>query len=243
MVYNKNKIFQIRLFIRSLLICVLIIIIVFYINDLFELRNDIRQYPLNSDSTEINEFSNLFSINIIKNLKLNCSYHNSSNLISDYIYNNKYNILIYKIKLDSSSNNSMSSIINENINCQTKRMKGYYNIIEQDYLKISHRLGDNEIIKHIYICINSKIANKLINNDSIVSYKFSANHFSITYNDKSISDYYFQAQENPFQNKLIPINLLFIRRLYNVYILIMSSKENQVIDNKDLLSNLIAFNK
>lgn len=161
------------------------------------------------------------------------------NPISIFLFNKKYHIVTYKINL--LKDESLQKIIHTKEKSVDVTLGYSYNTIGKDIVyQLKYKAGTTKPVTDIYFSMAGNSLQQVVNNDSIISYHLSCKNISVKYGDKEPVDLLIVGEEKPFgQTSVIPLEILFLKRNQNIYLLIMTPKNENDAIQSDLLYQLI----
>jgi hypothetical protein len=160
------------------------------------------------------------------------------NPISCFIYNQQYYIQIYK--MDSLFNYSLKSNLKEDFGNAKKSSNVFYSVDDRSKIEYSYKLTAPTKPTSVFLKVLGKNNRILLKNDSIAYYYSDFKNFSIKYDPTGLNDIYGETKGGLF-SKVLPIEILFIKRDHSLYLLTMSVYED-ASDSKyapGILYNLI----
>jgi hypothetical protein len=163
------------------------------------------------------------------------------NAISEFYYNNKFYIQIYKI--DYIKNLSINDLIKvSNAGTSISHNVGYLELTDKR-IDISYKIGPrNKNITNLYFNLHGDPTYILLKNDSIAYYYSNASNFSIKYKLDSPYDIYGKTKDNVGEQKS-PVEIMFLKRHDNLYFILLSSKVGDLTMDTYALYNLIIGKK
>jgi len=140
--------------------------------------------------------------------------------------NGKYCIIINKLK---ESNNTVISI-SERKSANVQQSKGFvYNVINENYFEVSYKSGKQDTPKNIRLTFAGDSFKTLLKNDSVAYYYLMFRNFSISYGKSGVVDLAAEVKGSSiFQKRRQPIEILFLRKNDNLYLLMMSVNQNKI---------------
>lgn len=142
------------------------------------------------------------------------------NLISQFQYDKKYSINVYR--LDILSNSNLNEIINESHLDDHITYHLTYNLLDPfDKYEILYKSGVQGMASKIYLNLSGDQTQLILKNDSIAYYYSKLESFSIKYKLNDPQDFFGSIKdENSTQR--FPIEIMFIKRNGKLYLILMS---------------------
>jgi hypothetical protein len=196
------------------------------------------EYPRTFSYVIPQEYLNLFSdVNKVKMTSLRTVNIKFRNSISNIGYNKNYYIQIYK--LDSTFNIPVREAINENYEFNHGYHDVPYDINEQYCAEFVYKLYRPTKPSKIYLSLSGNNTQILKKNDSIACYYSNFQNFSIKFQKDADDDIYAKANSDNFLTKEVPLEVLFLKRQKNLYLILMSVNDRAISLMPDMLYNLI----
>jgi hypothetical protein len=156
------------------------------------------------------------------------------NSVSNFTYQKRYHFQVYKI--DSSYTLSLNKDLLESNTNTDEPIYAVYSLQKENNINYSYK-GSVAKPGKIYLDIFGNNISKIIKNDTIACYYAMMRNFSIRFNKDAKPDIYGSTIESMFSKNYQPIEILFFKRRYDLYLLIMSKADKNY--QKGTLLNLI----
>lgn len=209
---NKNKI-------RILGIFIILIGIISVTNMYYDIKRA-RKIDQIKYSTDINdEYLNLLKEYNIDSL--NVVQHQESktkNPFSLYSKNKDYYLMIYKFS--TSTNKSLDKLVKIDKSSDFKTEGVVYHALSSGIINLLYKSGIEDKFENIYLGYNGDILSKVKSNDSILHILFRTKNISIKYNKDYPVDMYLDNIAKLKDHTKYPIDVVFIKKDQNIYMLI-----------------------
>jgi hypothetical protein len=183
------------------------------------------------------DYSNLFNEN--KDLVFNeTDISKTRNPIAQFTYNNKFRMFVYRvnsarpISLDTGINDSY---IGENMSHNFI----YGRFGEFDQFDFLFKRGTQDKVSKVYLNIQGLQTQTIKKNGTLAYYYSRFRNFSIKYNSEAAQDFFGSVKDSVSDNVSIPIEIMFLERKKNLYLVILTSTNNKIDLAPGTLMNLI----
>ena len=156
------------------------------------------------------------------------------NPISRFYINDKYYLQVYQ--MGNSFNSSLKSSIKENFSNSSPSYTEY-SLDDRTDLEFLYKLTKPDKPKNIYFALYGGSTHILKKNDTMAYYFSKCANLSIRFSPETENDIYGKCKSN-VSNK-VPLEVLFLRRFNNLYMLVLSSKNANNDLKEGTLLNLL----
>jgi hypothetical protein len=225
---------------RFIIVIIVVVIALFVYLPRIGLKTE-AEYPRTYSDTIPNEYLGLFrGVNKEKLTPLRTVEIKFRSPISNIVYNKNYYIQVYK--LDSAFNRSVgNSVIVSN-----ESDPGYhyttYNANEQYCAEFVYKLYKPIKPSAIYLSLFGENTRVLKKNDSICYYSSNFENFSIKLQKDADDDIHAEANPANFLSKNAPLEILFIMREKNLYLILLSVNDKTARLKPGMLYDMINKN-
>lgn len=176
------------------------------------------------------EYEELFNPKVIEKLKLIITTSSKyRGITSSYVYDQKYNIFVFKVQL---SNNNLQKLVSYQNESTYKSMNAFYEELPSFNFNMSLKAGEIPIVSHVYFKHFGDSIKTVIRNENLLCYYFKFRTFSINYNDEPY-DIIAKADKN------IPASILFYKKNNVLYVILLTVAMGKEEFQPDLLYNMI----
>ncbi|SRR5260221_131404 len=142
------------------------------------------------------------------------------NLISQFQYDKKYSINVYR--LDILSNSNLNEIIKESHLNDHITYQLSYNLLDRfDQYELLYKSGVQGMASKIYLNLSGDQTQLVLKNDSVAYYYSRLKSFSIKYKLNDPQDF-FGSIKDENSNQRFPIEIMFIKHNGKIYLILMS---------------------
>jgi hypothetical protein len=181
-------------------------------------------------------YTDLFKKNITQKLTLGVVYPNPfRNPINTFIYENKFDLLIYK--LNSLKLRSLSDGLIVDYKSSGPQTDLVYSTIHQSLYSFWRKYEKCDSILKFFLSIKGDSLKTIVQNDTIISYNFKLKNFSLKYKENGDQDIV-GAVEGILAPK-IPYSLIIYKKKEAVYLLTMTPIDRKTLMDPMLLTNLV----
>jgi hypothetical protein len=230
---------MIRTFVIILGVIILIIVIKFLWNtsEIFSnYSNNVKLDSVTKSQTAPDEYLKLFK-NRNKLVLDESKESRRRNTISEFYYNKNFLVQVYKI--DTVNDLSVKKIVNESFSPSSMSIGNEYSQdLNNAEFEIGYREGPKERISNIFFTLFGDSTGIIEKNDSLAYYYSKFENFSIRYGINSPKDIYANIKED-FKNHKAPLELMFLKRNRNLYVILLGAVNEQIPTPRDMLYNLI----
>jgi hypothetical protein len=154
-------------------------------------------------------------------------------------FENDYHLIINKIHL--SKDMPLKNLIHiKNENVDRSSLETYSVIYFNDFYKFQYHATASKPASEIYLTLAGDSLKTIAENDSIISYHLRCENFSIRYSAKEPIDIFVVGRDRPLGGTLlIPMDLLFLKRRYALYLLILTPNNSMSKIEGNLLYNIV----
>lgn len=146
--------------------------------------------------------------------------------ISQYIFEKIYHIDLYKLKIADTL--PLKALIIENQKNEHITYGWPYNIIDSyNSYQISCRVFFRDTVSKIYLNLFGNRTHVIRKNDSLIDYYSLFRNFYIKYSPNGKQDFYGSIKDT-LSSVTVPIEIMFLRRNTNLYIILMTPIHNNV---------------
>ncbi len=162
------------------------------------------------------------------------------NAISEFYYNQKFLIQVYK--LDTINKLSVSKIIDESFKDAPMSLDVEFSEdLNNTEFEIGYKEGLKEKVSHVYLTLYGDSTQVIKKNDTVAYYYSKFEDFSIKYAIGAPEDIYAHTKDE-FKGYRTPLELLFLKRNNNLYFILLGAENDHTLLDKDMLYNLIIGN-
>lgn len=187
-------------------------------------------------------YSGIFDSSTIINSKHFVTYGSRyTNPVSTFTYDNKFEILIYKLNASIINPNIIKNIKEEK--ASTRASNGIrYRVCKLQNLELLYREVYSENLQKIILSSEkNKQIRYLKKTDSIVSYHIPNGKFSLRFGEDSSVNVCSQLEKVVFFTKKQPLNLLLFKREKNIYLLLAMATDKLSLP-EDILTRCLNTN-
>lgn len=240
MLKDKGNIKNIKRVIIAVGITAIIVLLGIRIFNGFKILNNVSaDHPVQRHSILLVE-NNLVSKKYHDKLEAGEVYQsNNKSLIALSTFDGKYYLISYKINLikDTLLSNVLHMVLKS---VEPTTMEPYTSINENLSFKFNYREAPKISVRQVYLTLSGDSLKNIVNCDSIVSYYFLCNNFSIKYTENEPIDIFVVGRDKPFGvTTVIPMDLLFLKRDGAVYLMMMTPNNSHSTIQPDLLYNIV----
>ena len=170
---------------------------------------------------------------------------NKRNPVSEFSYNNQYNVWIYKFP--DLYRNSIKNIVKErNASTSLTTFIRYNNVVNdslssnKEPISIWFASGKLKNLIDINFNLSGKDCHTIKKDDTVAYYGLKLNNFSITNSSNGINIIYMDANDKLRYN--VPVELMFYKKANSIYLIIITTKGNNMVLDQGILRKLIFNN-
>ncbi|SDT20914.1 hypothetical protein SAMN05216490_2741 [Mucilaginibacter mallensis] len=171
------------------------------------------------------------------------TYSKTRNPVSEFTYDKKYRIILYKIGIIDKL--KLKASIQGNQYIDTGNPLGGYHVFtaidEESPFEIHYRMGIPDSIKEVLLTLSGNKTHVIEKNDSIAYYHSDFKYFSIQNDKDSPLDFYGKMREKT-DNISLPLEIIFVKRNHNLYLVVLSVIDKNVKVNEGMLYSLLKKN-
>lgn len=223
-----------------IIIIVVIVVAVFAYLPRIGLETE-AEYPGTYSDTIPNEYLGLFrGVNKEKLASLKTIEIKFRSPISNIVYDKDYYLQVYKI--DSAFNRSVGNAVNVSNESNPGYHNSPYNVNEQYCAEFVYKLYKPIKPSEIYLTLFGKNTQVLKKNDSISYYYSIFENFSIKLQKDADDDIHGKAKSTIFLNESAPLEILFLKREKNLYLILLSVKNKAAHLKPGMLYDMVIKN-
>lgn len=233
-----------RKYLIPIILLVLIGIIGFSIYLANHLKNQMRQFKAELPKFRneylydslANIYSGIFDSSTITNSNHFVTHGSrKTNPVSTFTYDNKFEILIFKLNVTTANSNIIKDIREEKGSARESNGINY-RVCELQNLQFWYREVYSENLQEIILCVeNSTQIKQLQKSDSIAYYHIPNGKFSLRFGTDSIVTLCSQIEEVAFFTKAQPTNLLLFKTEKNLYLLLAMTTDKSSLPEDILI--------
>lgn len=191
-------------------------------------------YILSSeDSSLIREkFRNKISTNVIHRSKVR-------EPISMLFFDQNYHLIIYKINLTEIK--SLQEIIHTEIKAANRSVGYPYSVYGDNiFFNFQTKAGLTHPVSKIYLTLSGDSLKIIAKNDSVMAYHLRCKNFSLRYGENNPVDIFVKGKEGSLgRTPVIPMDILFLRRQKNVFLFVLTPRNDDYDVPAELLYRII----